>query len=129
MKTALSDERNPVFGIFYEIMINFDKNNRQSLLLTGCKLNCSLTWYGYCCLKRIMKTGQTWPYRKDRDDCNDRVTPRLNSGITNTDNFFDQSIFHHQKIEYESVARADSGDTKILVQCPGNSILKFLFQF
>jgi len=59
---------------FYEIMINFDKSNRQ-LLLTGCKLNCFLTWFGSCCLKRIMKTGQTWPYRKDRDDCNDRVTP------------------------------------------------------
>ena len=70
-----------------------------------------------------MKTGQTWPYRKDRDDCNDRVTPRLNSGITNTDNFFDQSIFHHQKFENESVAHADSGDTRILVQFPGNSIL------
>ena len=42
-----------------------------------------------------------------------RFIIRLNSGITNTDNFFDQSIFHHQKFENESAAHADSGDTKI----------------
>ena len=45
---------------------------------------------------------------------------RLNSGITNADNFFDQSIFHHQKFENESVADADSGHTEILVPFPGN---------
>ena len=64
-------------SLFLVFLWNNDKlwyENRQ-LLLTGCKLNCMLTWFGSCCLKRIMKTGQTWPYRKDRDDCNDRVTP------------------------------------------------------
>ena len=69
------------FG-FYEIMINFESNNRQSSL-TGCKLNCLLTWFGSCCLKHIMKTGQTWPYRKDRDDCNGRVAPKSSNDSNN----------------------------------------------
>ena len=47
---------------------------------------------------------------------------RLNPEITKTDNFFGHSIFHHQKFEYESVARADSRDTKILVQFPGENL-------
>ena len=54
---------------------------------------------------------------------------RLNSGITNMDNFFEKSIFNKPKIGNESVAHSDSGDIKIFVEFPGNSNLEFLFEF
>ena len=50
---------------------------------------------------------------------------RLNSGIRNRNNFFAWAIFPIQKVETNSVIYADSGDIKILIQFPGNSILKF----
>ena len=49
---------------------------------------------------------------------------RLNSGTKNRNNFFVWAIFLIQKLGINSVIYADSGDTKILVQFPGNSILK-----
>ena len=49
---------------------------------------------------------------------------RLNSGIRNRQNFFPWAILSFQKIRTDSVNCADSGDTKILVQFPGNSILE-----
>ena len=45
------------------------------------------------------------------------------------DNFFEKSIFGYSKFGNESVDHADSEDIKILVQFPGNSILKFLLPF
>ena len=39
------------------------------------------------------------------------------------------TFFSFQKTETDSVNQADSGDTKILVQFPGNPILKFLLKF
>ena len=39
------------------------------------------------------------------------------------------TIFHFRKTEIDSVHQADSGDIKILVQFPGNPILKFLLNF
>ena len=54
---------------------------------------------------------------------------RLNSGIKNRQNFFPWPIFLIQKIGNDSVNHADSEDTKILVQFPGNPILKFLLNF
>ena len=49
---------------------------------------------------------------------------RLNSGIKSRNNFFVWAIFLIQKVGTNSVIYADSGDIKILVQFPGNSILK-----
>ena len=54
---------------------------------------------------------------------------RLNSGIKNQNNFFAWVIFLIQKVGTNSVIYADSGDIKILVQFPGNSILKILQNF
>ena len=54
---------------------------------------------------------------------------RLNSGIKNRNNFFAWAIFLIQKVETKSVIYADSGNIKILVQFPGNSILKILQNF
>ena len=54
---------------------------------------------------------------------------RLNSGIKNRNNFFAWVIFLIQKVGTNSVIYADSGDIKILVQFPGNSILKILQNF
>ena len=46
---------------------------------------------------------------------------RLNSG----NNFFVWTFFSFQKLGNDSVNCADSGDINILVQFPGNSILRF----
>ena len=54
---------------------------------------------------------------------------RLNSGIKNRINFFAWAIFLIQKVWTNSVIYADSGDIKILVQFPGNSILRILHNF
>ena len=54
---------------------------------------------------------------------------RLNSGNGNRYYFFMWPIFIFSKSQNDSVNHADSGDTKILVQFPGNSILKFSLQF
>ena len=54
---------------------------------------------------------------------------RLNSGIKNLNNFFALAIFLIQKIGTNSVIYADSGDIKIFVPFPGNSILKILQNF
>ena len=62
-------------------------------MLTGGELNW-LTWLGYCCLKRIMKTGQIWPYRKDRDDCNDRVSLKSPQNANNTSFPNNQTLEH-----------------------------------
>ena len=51
--------------------------------------------------------------------------PGLKIGIT----FLCQRFFHFKKTESDSVNQADSGDIKILVQFPGNPILKFLLNF
>ena len=49
---------------------------------------------------------------------------RLNSGIKDRLNFFAWAIYIFQKIVSDSVNHADSGDIKIFVQFPGNSISK-----
>ena len=54
---------------------------------------------------------------------------RLNSRIKNRNNFFAWVFFSYKKIGSDSVNQADSGDIKILVQFPGNSILKFFTNF
>ena len=54
---------------------------------------------------------------------------RLNSGIKNRSNFFAWAIFLIQKVWTDSVIYVDSGDIKILVQYPGNLILKILQNF
>ena len=61
----------------------------------------------------------------------DSILPiaRLNSGIRNRQNFFPWTIFLFQKIITDSVNCADSKDTKILAQFPGNSILEYLELF
>ena len=51
---------------------------------------------------------------------------RLNSGIKNRNNFLAWAIFLVQKVGTKSVIYADSGNIKILVQFPGNSIFKIL---
>ena len=58
-----------------------------------------------------------------------RFIGRLNSGIKNRNNFFAWAIFLIGKVGNNSVIYADSGDIKILVQFPGNSILKILQNF
>ena len=50
---------------------------------------------------------------------------RQNSGKASSDNFFVKSKFSFWEI-WKLFTRADSGDIKILVRHPGNSILKFL---
>ena len=59
----------------------------------------------------------------------DSPISRLNSGIKNRNNFFTWTIFLIQKIGTDSVIYVDSGDIKILVQFPGNSILDILQNF
>ena len=54
---------------------------------------------------------------------------RLNSRVRNSHNFFLQAIFLLRKIGTDSVNYADSGDIKILIQLPGNSILEFSSNF
>ena len=54
---------------------------------------------------------------------------RLNSGITNMDNFYEKSIFGYPKFAYESIDNADSGDTKIFVWFAGSSVLEIWFEF
>ena len=54
---------------------------------------------------------------------------KLNFGITNRHNFFDCAIFLFQKSGTDSVNRADSSDSKLLVLFPGNSNLRFLSNF
>ena len=54
---------------------------------------------------------------------------RLNSGTKNRNNFFVWAIFLIQKVGINSVIYADSGDIKILVRFPGNSILKIFQNF
>ena len=54
---------------------------------------------------------------------------RLNSGIKNRNNFLAWAIFIIQKVETKLVIYADSVGRKILVQFPGNSILKILQNF
>ena len=54
---------------------------------------------------------------------------RLNAGIRNRQNFSPWVILSFQKIRTDSVNCADSGDTKILVQFPENSILEFSTNF
>ena len=54
---------------------------------------------------------------------------RLNSGNKNPQNFFLGAIFLFQKMGTDSVNHADSGDIKVLVSFPGNSILKFFTNF
>ena len=54
---------------------------------------------------------------------------RLNSGNRNRHNFFMLAILSFQKTATDSVNHADSEDIKILVQFPGNSILKFWVKF
>ena len=53
----------------------------------------------------------------------------MNSRIRNRNNFFVWATFLFQKIENDSVNRADSGDIQFLVQFPGNWILKSLQNF
>ena len=54
---------------------------------------------------------------------------RLNSGNKNPQNVFLGAIFLFQKMGTDSVNHADSGDIKVLVSFPGNSILKFFTNF
>ena len=54
---------------------------------------------------------------------------RLNSGIRNRHNFFLWPIYLFQKVVTDSVNHADSGDIKVFVQFPGNSISKILQNF
>ena len=54
---------------------------------------------------------------------------RLNSGNKNPQNVFLGAIFLFQKTGTDSVNHADSGDIKVLVSFPGNSILKFFTNF
>ena len=54
---------------------------------------------------------------------------RLNSGIENRNNFFAWAIFLIQKVGTDSVIYADSGDIKILVEFPGNSIFEIVQNF
>ena len=54
---------------------------------------------------------------------------RLNSGNRNRQNFSRIAIFIFQKTGNDLVSNADSGDIKIMVQFPGNPILKFFLQF
>ena len=54
---------------------------------------------------------------------------RLNSGIRTQHNFSVWAIFLFQKLATDSVNCADSGDIKLLVWFPGNSILKFSIIF
>ena len=54
---------------------------------------------------------------------------RLNFGLTNWNNFFAWAIFLIKKVRTNSVIYADSGDIKILVRFPGNSILKIFENF
>ena len=54
---------------------------------------------------------------------------RLNSGNKNPQNFFLGAIFLFKKKGTDSVNHADSGDIKVLVSFPGNSILKFFTIF
>ena len=54
---------------------------------------------------------------------------RLNSGIRIRHNFFLWLIFIYQKVVANSVSHADSGDIKVFVQFPGNSILKISLRF
>ena len=54
---------------------------------------------------------------------------RLNSGIKNRNKFFVWAFFSSQKIGNDSVNQAGSGDIKILVQFPGNLILKIPLRF
>ena len=57
------------------------------------------------------------------------VISRLISGKRNRHNFFVRPIFYFKKIGTESVNHPDSGDINILVQFPGNLILKFSSNF
>ena len=50
---------------------------------------------------------------------------RLNFGIRNPHNFFVLEIFLFQKLGTNLVNYADSGDIKIFVRFPKNSIFKF----
>ena len=58
---------------------------------------------------------------------------RLNSGIRNRYNFFmrffEKFEYLFQKIGSDSVNHAISWDIKVLVQFPGNSIVKFFTNF
>ncbi len=54
---------------------------------------------------------------------------RLNTGNRNRHNFFILAILTLKKTPTDSVNHADSGDINILVQFPGNSILKFWVKF
>ena len=58
---------------------------------------------------------------------------RLNSGIKNRHNFFLWAItygrFLYQKVVADSASPADSGDIKVFIQFPGNSILKISLRF
>ena len=57
------------------------------------------------------------------------VMYRLNSEIKNRNNVFVWAFFTFQKIGTNSVNQADSGDIKVFLQFPGNSILKFLLNY
>ena len=54
---------------------------------------------------------------------------RLNSGIRNRHNFFLRPIYIFQKVLSDSVNHADSGDIKVFVRFPGNTILKIFTNF
>ena len=58
-----------------------------------------------------------------------KIILRLNSGNRNRHNFFMLAILTLKKTATDSVNHADSGDINILVQFPGNSILKFWVKF
>ena len=58
-----------------------------------------------------------------------RTILKLNSGKKNPKNCFLGAIFLFQKMGTDSVNHADSGDIKVLVSFPGNSILNFFTNF
>ena len=54
---------------------------------------------------------------------------RLNSGTKNRHNLFIQANFKYLNVGSDSVNHDESGDIKLFVQFPGNSILKISLGF
>ena len=87
----------------------------------------SINWFWIC-----LSFGHILPISGEKNSISwSKITEisRLNSGIKNRNNFFAWVIFLIQKVGTNSVIYANSGDIKILVQFPGNSILKILQNF